>query len=172
MALINCPECDKEVSDKANVCIHCGYPLNEFKSETILDSQSKKVVIPSFKEYSDKKIHVIKVIRETTGMDLSGAVSLVEQDIPIVKDGLSYNQAKEIADKFLKIEVEAKIFDSATTLTYVNPSKDKDKICCPKCGSLEYHTGSRGYSLFAGFIGSGKVVMTCLRCGNRWKPNN
>lgn len=27
MALIKCPECGKEVSDKAEVCIHCGYPL-------------------------------------------------------------------------------------------------------------------------------------------------
>lgn len=27
MALINCPECNKEVSDKAENCIHCGYPL-------------------------------------------------------------------------------------------------------------------------------------------------
>ncbi len=29
MALIKCPECGKEVSDKAAVCIHCGYPLQE-----------------------------------------------------------------------------------------------------------------------------------------------
>lgn len=27
MALINCPECSKQVSDQANSCIHCGYPL-------------------------------------------------------------------------------------------------------------------------------------------------
>lgn len=31
MALIKCPECGKDVSDKAEVCIHCGYPL---KAET------------------------------------------------------------------------------------------------------------------------------------------
>ncbi len=29
MALIKCPECGKEVSDKAAVCIHCGYPLKQ-----------------------------------------------------------------------------------------------------------------------------------------------
>ena len=33
MALIKCPECGKEISDKANVCIHCGYPLNERKED-------------------------------------------------------------------------------------------------------------------------------------------
>ena len=27
MALIVCPECGKEMSDKSGVCIHCGYPL-------------------------------------------------------------------------------------------------------------------------------------------------
>ena len=28
MALIKCPECGQDVSDKAIQCIHCGYPLN------------------------------------------------------------------------------------------------------------------------------------------------
>lgn len=27
--LIKCPECGKEISDKAKKCIHCGYPLGE-----------------------------------------------------------------------------------------------------------------------------------------------
>ena len=27
MALIKCPECGKEISDKSIQCIHCGYPL-------------------------------------------------------------------------------------------------------------------------------------------------
>ena len=29
MALIKCPECDLQVSDKALSCPHCGYPLKE-----------------------------------------------------------------------------------------------------------------------------------------------
>ena len=28
MALVNCPDCNKEVSDKTNACIHCGCPLD------------------------------------------------------------------------------------------------------------------------------------------------
>ena len=27
MALIKCPECGKEISDKSIACIHCGFPL-------------------------------------------------------------------------------------------------------------------------------------------------
>lgn len=33
MALINCPDCDKEVSDKGNACIHCGCPLDPHKTQ-------------------------------------------------------------------------------------------------------------------------------------------
>ena len=29
MALINCPECNKSVSNYATTCPHCGYPLQE-----------------------------------------------------------------------------------------------------------------------------------------------
>ena len=28
MALIKCPECELQVSDKAITCPHCGYPLS------------------------------------------------------------------------------------------------------------------------------------------------
>ena len=28
MALINCPECGKQISDKAERCIHCGCPID------------------------------------------------------------------------------------------------------------------------------------------------
>ena len=27
MALINCPECSKQISEKAGVCPQCGFPL-------------------------------------------------------------------------------------------------------------------------------------------------
>ncbi|MDR1772486.1 MAG: hypothetical protein LBS02_17905 [Hungatella sp.] len=38
MALINCPECGKEVSNKADVCIHCGCPLDKNVNDTIIET--------------------------------------------------------------------------------------------------------------------------------------
>lgn len=32
MALINCPECGKQISDKASACPDCGYPINDTHS--------------------------------------------------------------------------------------------------------------------------------------------
>ena len=40
MALITCPECGKEVSDKANACIHCGYPLSQQKEDFCIREKS------------------------------------------------------------------------------------------------------------------------------------
>jgi len=36
MALINCPECSKEISDKAISCPNCGLPLNQSNNESSL----------------------------------------------------------------------------------------------------------------------------------------
>lgn len=31
MALITCPECGEEISSFAEVCVHCGFPMNKYK---------------------------------------------------------------------------------------------------------------------------------------------
>lgn len=33
MALMNCPECGKEISDQVNHCPHCGFPVKNQKEE-------------------------------------------------------------------------------------------------------------------------------------------
>jgi len=60
-----------------------------------------------------------------------------------------------------------------------------DPIKCPKCGSTQLQANTKGYGagkalggvlltggigLLAGFVGSKKLKITCLRCGHRWKP--
>lgn len=50
MALIKCPECDTEVSDKAEKCPKCAYPLNSKNSITQVKNDSKPEVIVKPKE--------------------------------------------------------------------------------------------------------------------------
>lgn len=45
-----------------------------------------------------------------------------------------------------------------------------NQITCPRCGSTNVSTGARGYSLVTGFIGAGKTVNRCGKCGHKWKP--
>ena len=42
MALITCPECGKEVSDKATACPNCGYPINTVGNNREFDCGIKK----------------------------------------------------------------------------------------------------------------------------------
>lgn len=47
----------------------------------------------------------------------------------------------------------------------------KDHIpFCPKCKSTSIHAEKRGWKLTTGFIGSSKIIITCLNCGHKWKP--
>jgi DNA-directed RNA polymerase subunit RPC12/RpoP len=60
-----------------------------------------------------------------------------------------------------------------------------DEIRCPKCGSNQLAANKKGFSgkkavagailtggigLLAGTIGSNKIIITCLNCGNQFKP--
>ncbi len=33
MSLVNCPECGREISDKAKQCVHCGCPINKMQQK-------------------------------------------------------------------------------------------------------------------------------------------
>ena len=54
MALIKCPECGKEISDKSSQCIHCGYPLDELKINNT--NQLYKIVLT---DYGKNKVQTI-----------------------------------------------------------------------------------------------------------------
>ena len=43
-------------------------------------------------------------------------------------------------------------------------------IACRKCGSPDVHAEKRGWTATTGFIGSSKIVVTCLACGHRTTP--
>jgi hypothetical protein len=60
-----------------------------------------------------------------------------------------------------------------------------DEVKCPKCSSTQLSANKKGFSgkkavagavltggigLLAGTIGSNKIIITCLNCGNQFKP--
>jgi len=40
----------------------------------------------------------------------------------------------------------------------------EESISCPRCGCSEFTLLNRGYSIWTGFLGSGKVKRVCNRC--------
>ena len=47
MALIKCPECQREISDKASVCPHCGVPLDIVRTHTAVDPTGGPSIAPA-----------------------------------------------------------------------------------------------------------------------------
>lgn len=59
MALINCPECSKEISSKVKACPHCGFPMDENIEETQkVEISSVKLTIDNNKK---KKITLLVI---------------------------------------------------------------------------------------------------------------
>lgn len=165
MALIKCPECGKEVSDKAAACIHCGYPLSNKKEKYY------KVLLPSIEELGKKTAIAARISSEILNVPMHEITDqLLNRETVIVQDGLTLNQAKLIEQKFTVENISVQVLESETDIDSVTSKENSFIIACPKCGSTEYHAGARGFSLVTGFVGSGKTVLTCLKCGHRWKP--
>ena len=59
MALIKCPECGKEISDKASACIHCGYPISNIIENETKDNIQDEII---FKNNKSNKILYISLV--------------------------------------------------------------------------------------------------------------
>lgn len=179
MALIKCPECNGQVSDRASVCIHCGYPLQEKNQKIIwnnidvtdvenfyigLSKQNKKAFVYFCEYYEDSS---------KAGADPS-------------KRNIEYPDQQEkykIANKFIKEfsrnnsisrhEAGKLILDYLRSKNYAStprPSTPTNQLRCPKCGSTAIVTMARGYSGWTGWFGSGDPMNVCQQCGKKWKP--
>ena len=152
MALIKCPNCGKEVSDKALTCIHCGCPLVE-KNHCIINGVDVDCSFLFDPKYEDIEIKEL-IMMEKTNLDAGIADKIVEEwskkgEIPPVFNG-----------KISTYEEE-----SRQAMERIN-----NQLHCPKCGSTSITTGARGVNWFWGFIGANKTVNRCGKCGHTWKP--
>lgn len=57
MALINCPECGREISNKAEKCPHCGCPKSEFETNIVVKPLEKNYSAKEPQENNPSKDH-------------------------------------------------------------------------------------------------------------------
>lgn len=165
MALIKCPECGKEVSDKATACIHCGFPLSAItqntkqqqKTATIVNQINVKAPMKMFSQ-NDTNIGIecgncskVYLFNRKYFLQIEKNFCLPNTAIvcPNCNNGITANT-----------RIEAKI-SSAT-----NSKVPK----CPMCGSTSLATVNRGYSIIWGLLGSGTPMNVCQSCGHKFKP--
>ena len=62
MALVKCPECGKEVSDKADKCPNCGCPIEDFEKLSQFEKPAPKPKTPKEKKTVSKKAIAIACV--------------------------------------------------------------------------------------------------------------
>lgn len=174
MALIKCPECNKEISDKARQCIHCGFPLEETVVELF------DVIYKGYKDEKTKfanQTNLIGCLRQLNNIDLSTAKKAIDNPPYTIKSGLSKDNVSWILSTLQPYKCELDVVKSSTSAQIVDNIKidtyrstGASTLICPHCGSNQITTGQKGFSLFTGFFGSNKTVNRCGKCGWTWQP--
>lgn len=180
MALIKCPECGREISDKAAACIHCGFPLTEAKVDKPLSPHTlKKIVVTNPDGYGLRILYqaIVNLVKNVKGISEKEAKGMVENGNPITIDHLDASTAQALYEKLLDAmekvldttNIEIELVDTGESV--IVPDRKKSLVpCCPKCGSTSIATVNRGFSIVWGFLGSGNPVNVCQACGNKFKP--
>lgn len=143
MALIKCPECGKEISDKSEKCIHCGFPLRNtpFLQENI---NGKYYDINFLTDKNISQAKKITMLRELTNYD----IDLMD--------------AKKMVLKYHPTQQESS-----------NPKEEDNRPKCPNCHSTNIQKISgtkRWFSTGLFGLASSDIgkSMCCKNCGYKW----
>lgn len=172
MALITCPECNQQVSNKADICIHCGYPIKDYIENKTLYSVELKHFVRRDKERAAEV--VLDTYRKRVWTDA------IRNTPSVVFDGLHKDEAMYIVYDLQREGIFASVEKSETDIVDEEVEAEvhrlmsvrplDGKLRCPHCNSDEISTGQRGFSMVTGFIGSNKTVNRCAKCGYKWQP--
>lgn len=192
MALIKCPECGKEVSNQAETCIHCGYPLLKDKSvikvdNKIYDISELKKIFYKYSSEDQKRIYKIcKQNYQTCKKHATTIDSVPRYDAKVGTNIIQYigrtfnwwnNNGKMHLTYKLIVECinhnfeyfEFNTADYQSVAPTPQPSAPTNQVRCPKCGSTSITTEEQGYGLF-GWIGASQKKNLCQKCGYKWWP--
>ena len=144
MSLIHCPECGKEISDKSDKCIHCGYPINK---NNICKVNGAEYDLSFLLDESYSILYKVRDLIQISNSDIVHVKPVIEKII----------QEKEIPS-FLNLPLKQQ--------TDITPH-------CPTCGSINVKpiTATERVTSIIGFgIFSKKINKTykCLDCKHTW----
>lgn len=199
MALIKCPECGEQISDKAPACIYCGCPASEFLinnnlSEEVIQAtnicifRNKEQDVSCISQYyiplsEEDKTHFKQFLKLEYGISNFRPVISDEKYLQF------YNELKKWSEfYFLSTYVTAKLvleciknnfqtfefdvlprYNDRPQQPTPQPNTFQNVVHCPRCGSTSVTTEEQGYGLF-GWIGASQKKNLCQKCGHKWWP--
>ncbi|MDR0723710.1 MAG: 50S ribosomal protein L7/L12 [Endomicrobium sp.] len=115
MSVLELSELVKDLEEKFGVSAMPSMPAGGFASSAPVAGGSAEVVAEKtsfdvvLKAVGDKKIQVIKVVREITGLGLKEAKDLVEAAPKAIKEGISKEEAEQLKAKLVEVGGEIEI---------------------------------------------------------------
>lgn len=153
--LINCPECNKEISDKAEICPNCGYKLP--KPEPLFQG-----------EYCPKCLDCgIKTTIELCPYCHAKCKNSIIGTLDEVNAFVNNHPELKNAPEFSYAAYNKRIHYVPTEYATSNVPK------CPTCGStniekISFGKKAVGGALFGFFSSDARNSMCCRDCGYKW----
>lgn len=176
MALIHCPECGSQISDRAASCPHCGCPV----VQPCLGGRNDISLDFSIKDMHDG---LVTFLCNCCGCEIEEPSKFV---YPITTDLYTLNYPVECPCCGVREEFGAKI---STTPDYQRQWQKESgetpppKTFCPCCGSDHIQAVKRGFGVkkaaigialfgpvgaLGGAVGANEIGFICLDCGTKW----
>lgn len=152
MALINCPECGKEISDKASACPHCGCPI----------VSKYKVIING---YNDTDTSACAGLDETFHwhLEYDEAMNILNNCPYTIYECDTIEEANLYVRKLQRWGIDVSIVNPNGQNEYI----DNNTVCCPKCGFTNIQIVPRKWSLLTGIF-TNKIDRVCVNCKHKF----
>lgn len=121
MALIKCPECGKDISDKSEVCIGCGFPLAQHIKEQSEKKKNDEIEMSKFK---------CKKCFKQNDVGTDYCVYCGYRLTPIERN--STRKAQSDCHTQTPITPQKKVFTGIYRYSYIT---GKEEVYCPQCHS-------------------------------------
>lgn len=168
-----CSQCGNSLEENAKFCSSCGTKIEPEK----INSPENVIMM----NLNGIDFDLVEMVKETNG-DFIPSVSYLTDKIKIEQSAsisfmLQFKDDKTLLKK-------AKALAKERRESEVNELKAKKEVFCPQCLSTSVSANKKGFGLgkaalggialgpvglLAGMIGSKKIKLTCLNCGNQFE---
>ena len=123
MALITCPECNGQVSEKAAVCPHCGYPIAANTPQEKYAFCVKSQPIPTSTVQAQERSTAIRMTAEITGCSTDDAERIFNSPGSVILDKLTEREAAAVILNYRRFHIPTSIEQSQYTLREIDAEK-------------------------------------------------
>lgn len=190
MALVFCPECNKKISEHAETCPDCGFPIKNFIKENNFTDFSKAFICPKCAESYEEDIFPFQFKCEychtllvQTDIDRKELRSL---GILKINEEKYRNKTVSLAKQFGENQFDETIYKSRLKklnqdfeksknkpYSFEKPRINQNRPKCPTCQSTKIRkisatrraVGALGFGLLSK---TAKSQFECMNCGYKW----